>query len=144
MNLPQRLTALTLALCFCLPAVALDDAHWKKANESIEKGIAYLITQQAEDGSWMSEVGPAVTGLALNALINQPDIGPKHPAAAKAIKYILDRAQEDGSIRNGPDGILASYNTSICLSALAPVRNDPRVAGTTRHPHARAAHGVSS
>ena len=128
MHRTQRLTALLLALCFCLPAAALDDAHWKKANQSIEKGIAYLLTQQAEDGSWMSEVGPAVTGLVLNALISQPDIGPKHPAAAKAIKYILDRAQDDGSIRNGPDGILASYNTSICLSALAPVRNDPKVA----------------
>lgn len=128
MRLHQQLTALLLALFVCLPAAALDDAHWKKANASIDKGIDYLKSQQAEDGSWMPEVGPAITGLALTALINQPDIGPDDPAAKKAIAFILKHAQEDGSIRNGPDGILASYNTALCLSALAPIRNDPKVA----------------
>lgn len=128
MQLRQALTALLLALFVCLPAAALDDDHWKKANASIDKGIAYLKSQQAEDGSWMPDVGPAITGLALTALINQPDIGPNDPAAKKAIAYIVKHAQEDGSIRNGPDGILASYNTALCLSALAPVVNDARVA----------------
>lgn len=128
MLLRHQLTALLLALFVCLPAAALDDAHWKQANASIDKGIAYLKSQQAEDGSWMPEVGPAITGLALTALINQPEIGPNDPAAKKAIAYILKHAQEDGSIRKGPDGILASYNTALCLSALAPVRNDPKVA----------------
>ena len=123
-----RITILTLVALFCLPAQGLDDAHWRKANDSIKKGIAYLRTQQAEDGSWMSDIGPAVTGLALTALLQQPDIGPNDPAAKKAIAYILERAQEDGSIRNGPDGILASYNTALCLSALARVGNDPEVA----------------
>ena len=128
MRYDKRLTALLLVLFACVPAWAADDAHWKKANTSIDKGVAYLKSQQAEDGSWMPEVGPAVTGLVLTALINQPEIGPNDPAAKKAIAYILKHAQEDGSIRNGPDGILASYNTALCLSALAPVRNDPKVA----------------
>lgn len=128
MRLIKPITALLLVLSFCLPVHALDDAHWKKADQSIDKGIAYLRTQQAEDGSWMNKIGPAVTGLALNALLNQPEIGPDDPAAAKAIAYILKNAQADGSIRNGPDGILPSYNTALCLSALAPVRNDPKVA----------------
>ncbi|MGB0768041.1 MAG: prenyltransferase/squalene oxidase repeat-containing protein [Phycisphaeraceae bacterium] len=131
-RLLRRLLASMIALCICLPVAAVDDAHWKKADAAIDKGITYLIGQQAEDGSWMSEIGPAVTGLVLNGLINQPEIGPNHPAAAKAIRYILDRAQEDGSIRNGPDGILASYNTAICLSALGPVMNDPEVAEVVR------------
>lgn len=128
MRLLPHFAVMLLAAIFALPAPALDDAHWKKANASIEKGIDYLRDQQNEDGSWMPEVGPAITGLALTALIEQPDIGPDDPHAAKAIQYILDRAQEDGSIRNGPDGILASYNTAICLTALAPIRNDPKVA----------------
>lgn len=132
MHLPRNLTALmliaALAVLITAPAAALDDEHWKMANQSIDKGIAYLVKQQSEDGSWMTEVGPAVTGLALNALLNQPEIGPDDPAAKKAIDYILSMAQEDGSIRNGPEGILPSYNTAICLSALAPVMNDPEVA----------------
>lgn len=128
MKLTLKFIAVLLLTATCLPATGLDDAHWKKANDAIKKGIVYLRNTQAEDGSWMPEVGPAVTGLVLTALINQPDIGPDDPAAAKAIAYILKNAQEDGSIRNGPDGILASYNTALCLSALAPVRNDPKVA----------------
>lgn len=121
MKLRQRLTALLLVLFVCLPAMAADDAHWKKAQASIDKGIAYLKSQQAEDGSWMPEIGPAITGLALTALLEQPDIGPNDPHAAKAIKYILSQVQEDGSIRKGPDGILASYNTALSLSALARI-----------------------
>jgi squalene-hopene/tetraprenyl-beta-curcumene cyclase len=128
MKLFHQLTALLLLIAVCLPATALDDEHWKKANDSIDKGIAYLRAQQSEEGSWMPDVGPAVTGLALTAMLQQPDIGPDDPAAEKAIAYILANAQEDGSIRNGPDGILASYNTALCLSALAPVNNDPKVA----------------
>lgn len=121
MMLRHQLTALMLLLCVCLPATALDDEHWKKADEAIDKGIAYLRANQAEDGSWMPDMGPAVTGLALTALLEQPDIGPDDPAAAKAIAYILKHVQDDGSIRKGPDGILASYNTALSLSALARI-----------------------
>lgn len=110
-----------MLLCLCLPATALDDEHWKMANDSIEKGIAYLREVQNEDGSWMPDLGPAVTGLALTALLERPDIGPEDPTAAKAIAYILKHVQEDGSIRTGPDGILASYNTALSLSALARI-----------------------
>ncbi len=124
----SRLIVLMMLLVVSLPAAALDDAHWKLANASIEKGIAYLRTQQAEDGSWMAEVGPAVTGLVLTALLEQPDISPEDPAAQKAIAYILKHAQEDGSIRDGAEGILPSYNTAICLSALARVQNNAEVA----------------
>ena len=132
MNLRHQLTALLLLICVCLPATALDDEHWKKASDAIDKGVAYLRTQQAEDGSWMPDMGPAVTGLALTALLNQSNVGPDDPTAKKAIAYILKHVQKDGSIRQGPDGILASYNTALSLSALAPVSNDPEVASAIK------------
>lgn len=121
MTFSQRLTALLLLLCVCLPATSADDVRWKKANDSIDKGIAYLRAQQGEDGSWMPDMGPAVTGLVLTALLEQPEIGPDDKTAAKAIAYILKNVQDDGSIRKGPDGILASYNTALSLSALARI-----------------------
>ncbi|MEM9110758.1 MAG: prenyltransferase/squalene oxidase repeat-containing protein [Planctomycetota bacterium] len=121
MKIRHHLTALLLLVFVCLPTTALDDEHWKKANASIKEGIAYLKSTQGEDGSWMPDMGPAVTGLALSALLEQPDIGPDDPHAAKAIAYILKHVQEDGSIRKGPDGILASYNTALSLSALARI-----------------------
>jgi len=132
MRLINTLAVLLLACLISLPAAAVDDVQWRAANESIERGVAYLRTQQADDGSWVAEVGPAVTGLVLTAMLDRPDIGPDDPDAAQAIQYILSQAQEDGSIRNGPDGILASYNTAICLSALARVGNDPQVAEVIR------------
>ncbi|MEO1237936.1 MAG: prenyltransferase/squalene oxidase repeat-containing protein, partial [Planctomycetota bacterium] len=67
-------------------------------------------------------------GLVVAAMLDQPRIGPDDPVVARALEYILARAQPDGSIRDGEDGILANYNTAICLSALARVHNDPEVA----------------
>lgn len=129
----QTITALLIAVFVCLPAFSADDERWKKANASIEKGIAYLKSQQAEDGSWMPDVGPAITGLVLTALLDQPDIGPNDPHAAKAISFILSQVQEDGSIRKGPEGILASYNTALSLSALARIGgNNPEAAAAIK------------
>ncbi|MFI4862015.1 MAG: prenyltransferase/squalene oxidase repeat-containing protein [Phycisphaerales bacterium JB063] len=127
MRLPAPLLALALmiGLIAAPRAAALDDAHWEIANTSIDAGIAYLLETQNEDGSWIPDPGPAVTGLVLTALLQHPEIDAQHPAAAKAIEYILAHVQEDGSIRNGPDGILANYNTALCLSALAKVYNNP-------------------
>ncbi len=101
------------------PAGALDAADRQRADEAISRGVVYLQSTQAPDGSWTPQVGPAVTGLALRALIDAPGVTANDPAVANARQYLLDHAQPDGSIRNGPDGILANYNTAICVSALA-------------------------
>jgi squalene-hopene/tetraprenyl-beta-curcumene cyclase len=105
-------------------AWALDDEHWKQANASIERGIAYLRTTQGVDGSWSPQPGPAITALALRVLLDRPDISRHDPAVAKALDYVLSRVKPDGGIY---DQILPNYNTAICLSALALVHDDPRV-----------------
>ncbi|MEM6552914.1 MAG: prenyltransferase/squalene oxidase repeat-containing protein [Planctomycetota bacterium] len=126
-----RLTALATGLALLLataaapPAAALDAEHRAKAQAAIDRGIAYLLEQQNPDGSWSPQPGPAITGLALRVLLQQPDIGPDHPAVAKATRYILDRVQPDGSIT---DGILNNYNTAISLSALALLDGNPEAA----------------
>ena len=51
---------------------APSDAHAAKAGESIKKAIAYLRSTQAADGSWNAKPGPAVTGLVLAVLLDQP------------------------------------------------------------------------
>ena len=107
------------------PAAALDDEHWAKADEAIEKGIAYLRTTQNEDGSWSPRPGPAITAMVVANMLDRPDIGPDDPAVAKAIDYILSKVKDDGGIH---DGFLENYNTAICLTALARVNHRPDVA----------------
>ena len=70
-------------------AYALDDAHWRKANDAIERGIAYLRTTQGADGSWSPQPGPAITALAIAPMLDRPDITADDPAVAKALAYIL-------------------------------------------------------
>ncbi|MEM6459280.1 MAG: prenyltransferase/squalene oxidase repeat-containing protein, partial [Planctomycetota bacterium] len=123
------LTLLLVAAGFAAaPAAALDSEHQAEARVAIERGLDYLRTTQNPDGSWAPQPGPAITGLVVAALLDQPDLGPDDPVVARGLQYIMDRAQPDGSIRDGADGILANYNTAICLSALARVHDDPDVA----------------
>ncbi len=91
----------------------------------------YLRSQQAEDGSWSPEFGPAITGLCVTVLMDQPEPNGGPPVVdaeeRRAIEYILTFVKPDGSIQRDT---LASYNTAICVSALARVRDseDPNAA----------------
>lgn len=116
-------------LFIAAPVTALDDAHWTKANASIERGIEYLRAHQNEDGSWSPEPGPAITALAITPMLDRPDIGADDPTVQAGIDYILSHVNDDGSIHNG---ILANYNTAICLSALSRVHGRADVAEAVR------------
>lgn len=119
--------AVLLAALFAIsgPAAAIDDAHYAKAEKTIEKGIAYLRSTQNEDGSWSPEVGPAITALAVTAMLDQPTIDADDPYVKKGIDYILSRQKVSGGIY---DEFLDNYNTAICISALSRVKGQPRVA----------------
>jgi squalene-hopene/tetraprenyl-beta-curcumene cyclase len=120
-----------------MPTRASDDAHAAKAREMIRKGAAYLKTQQdAASGGWSvpaapkgSDPGakgephyPAITGLALSALLSDPSIKQDDTVIMSGLKYLMNHQQPDGGIY---DRVLPSYNTSIVLSALAEL-DSPR------------------
>jgi len=116
-----------MSLWFCLfgsmnSAAAIDPSHEQTAREAIRRGVAFLQSTQNDDGSWTPKPGPAVTAMALGAMINSGLVEPTDPAAEKALAYILERVQDDGGIH---DGILANYNTAICLSTLDLYRDRP-------------------
>lgn len=115
------------------PAHALDAEHLATARTAIARGLDFLRSTQSPDGSWTPQPGPAVTGLVVAAMLDQPDLDATDPTVAKALEYIMARVQPDGSIRDGADGILANYNTAICLSALARIDNDPQVAAVVQN-----------
>lgn len=119
------LLALLVTFCSTNPLFALDDEHWQKAQQCIAKAITFLQTTQADDGSWTSKPGPAITALVVHGMLDQPEIDASNPYVARGIKFILSKCQEDGSIHSG---ILQNYNTAICLSALSRVNNMPEAA----------------
>lgn len=123
-----QVAAMVGALAMSTMALAGIDAERRaKADAAITKAMNYLRSQQdAATGGWsVPPAGkgqpnlPAITGLVLNGFLLQPGVDASDPAVASGVRYILGFAKDDGGIY---DSILPSYNTAICLSALARVQ----------------------
>ncbi len=120
------LAALSVALATAHPALAIDEAHKKKADEMAARAVGYLKAHQDKaTGGWsVPEPGtnkphmPAITGLIVNGMALDPKLPANDPTVLMGAKYLLNFQQPDGGIY---DKILPSYNTSIALSALAKV-----------------------
>lgn len=105
----------------CLPASAADAAA------SIAKGVDWLATHQSEAGAFSNPQFPGLSGLALWAVAASGD-----PAYSNVVKkgsdFLISNVQPDGGIyvnipgRKG--GGLGTYNTAICLTALAATGRD--------------------
>ena len=120
--------ALFLA-CIPVARAEISDAHAGKAATAAKKAVEYLRTTQQPNGSWSKRAAPAVTALVAAALLEEPSVKRDDPMVTKAIDFILASAKEDGSIH---DGVLETYSTSICLTALAKAGNDPKVAAAVK------------
>jgi squalene-hopene/tetraprenyl-beta-curcumene cyclase len=80
-----------------------------------KKALDFLLTKQADDGSWVAQAGPAVTALVLKGLL-QAGHTMDEPALQKALAFIDKNHQKDGGWYAQS---LATYNTSITLSTMA-------------------------
>lgn len=107
---------------------SLDKETAQKGREMMSRAIAWLRTQQDEKtGGWginpdpSAPQFPAITALVVNGMLLDPRLTRDDPAVARAIAFILKNQQPDGGIY---DRQLASYNTSICISALSRVGTD--------------------
>lgn len=103
----------------------IDGEHKRAGQVSIDLAIEYLSSRQhMQTLGWDDDpdflVLPAITGLIVDGLMLDPRIDQNHPMVTQGVRYILKYAHEDGSIHGGS---LPSYNTAICLSALARVNN---------------------
>ena len=61
--------------------------------------------------------------IALKALIQEPSIGPKHPAVQRGLEFVRRFQRDDGGVYSA-EGLLKSYETSVALSMFA-VLKDP-------------------
>ncbi|MEC8826539.1 MAG: cycloartenol synthase [Verrucomicrobiota bacterium] len=92
---------------------------------AIANGANYLTGQQdPETGSWSDPTLPAISALAISALMGDPnlDLNEGNPAAAdKGYEFLLSNVKSDGGIYGKG---LATYNTSLSIMALAQSGNE--------------------
>lgn len=122
------LTAAVLFASLSAPAFAgapaTDQDTRDRARQMIDNAVAYLRTQQdPKTGGWRENPTgpsyPAITGLVITGMMLDPRYDERDPTVAAGVRNILTYAKPEGGIH---DGVLPTYNTAICLSALASVR----------------------
>ena len=94
---------------------------------ALEKGAAYLYTQQRQDGSFSEKYPTAMTGLAIMALmaVGQTPDDPTHgPAIRRGLNYVLSQMRDDGYL--GQNDNSRMYGHGICTLMLT------EAAGMTR------------
>lgn len=128
-------TARLLATSICTLTIAsstlaqpLDQETRDKGLAIADRAIAYLMSQQdPQTGGFSVDPRPdayqfpAITGLVLQGAALDDDFNPNDPKVKAAVNFILSFQQPDGGIY---DRVLASYNTAICVSALAAINKD--------------------
>jgi len=118
-DMRHRITAVgILAICFaCVPALRAADDTQQKLQTAIDKGLAYLKTQQLPDGGWDHPTDPpAVTALVLKAFMLEPGYTADQPFLKKGFDHLLSYQKPEGGIFRDT---IANYNTAIAISALA-------------------------
>lgn len=126
---PLRVVAvcgLMLAACgqaLAEPAVMEPQAE-KTASlpKLVDRGIGFLRSTQAEDGSWSSFAGSGVTSLTATSLLSHGRT-PQDPVVAKAIEYILSHRQKDGGIYV-TGTMYRNYETCLAIMCLAQANRD--------------------
>jgi squalene-hopene/tetraprenyl-beta-curcumene cyclase len=107
------------------PFLAPKDLSFRnEVQHAIDRGIAWLQANQNTNGWWSTADQPAVTALALMAVVGEPS-GRFRESAPEWVKrgyaYVFSCAQLDGGIHRTN---LVTYNTAICLMALLAA-NEP-------------------
>src|SRR5438309_5761555 len=70
-----------------------------KAQASIDKSVEWLRGQQQPDGGWQKKNDPpAVTALALRAMVSDPKVDAKSPAIKKGFEQLLSYQKPEGGI----------------------------------------------
>lgn len=108
------------------PHETLDPSLTKDAVHAVRLGVQWLEAHQQEGGYWSNASFPAMTALAVSAILNSPDIvaaGAVPESASRGVAFLLRCVQPDGCIYQPVEGVkgggMPNYNTSLSLLALA-------------------------
>ena len=127
-TIPQSLIGVAVAL-FCSGFAHAEgeptDVSFKMEIErSIAKGVEYLKQQQKDEGHWSNEQFPALSAMAITAIVGDPNRkeGEAIPAQAKkGYDYILSHRKPDGGIYVEGLGV---YNTALSSVALIAANDE--------------------
>lgn len=108
----------------------------QETRQAIARGNAWLKNQQKADGYWDDPELPAITALALNAAVRDPNLKPGEKLPdhlEKGFSWLIAQQKEDGGIYNRG---LSVYNTATSLTALtSAARKDfePAIVKARKH-----------
>lgn len=123
-NVRLSVSAAFLAAVIQVPSLTrAEDAQIAAARV---KGIEFLRTTQADDGSWTTNRMSGITGMVITALL-ESGVSPDDPTVQKAFKNLMSYKQPDGGIY-APRGDLRNYETCIALLAMNAANKDGRYA----------------
>lgn len=104
-------------------AQTISGDHQRRADLIATRAMEYIESRQNPetlgfDDDPEAQTLPAITGLVVTGFMLDPGVDERHPVVVTGTRYILKHQQTDGGIYKD---MLPSYNTAICLSALAMV-----------------------
>ncbi|MHC4985315.1 MAG: prenyltransferase/squalene oxidase repeat-containing protein [Planctomycetota bacterium] len=110
-----------------IPGPVLPDLVTRETQESIEKGLEYLVRTQRQDGSWIvpqhysgySTVMTSLAGLALMANGSTPEDGPYARQVTKAMTYVLRQARHEDGLIAAPGSGRSMYSHGFSMLFLA-------------------------
>jgi len=104
----------------------LDAEHRAEAEKLIQDGIAFLLSKRDEQGGWSMEGGfrPALTALALKALLQQGGYDTSNAIVKKGFEVLLSYQRDDGGIYD-PKTSPPNYTTAVAIMALV-ASGDPQ------------------
>ena len=138
MKIPSAL-AFLLSVTFASAAPESADRYEslrQEIRQAISRGNKWLVSQQKPVGNWDDPELPALTALALNAIVSDPgfDHSGRFPESVeKGYTWLLAQQKEDGGIYNRG---LSVYNTATSVTSLmAAGRKDfePAVVKARKH-----------
>jgi squalene-hopene/tetraprenyl-beta-curcumene cyclase len=97
------------------PSMAFAGDPSMSYDEIATKAATFLKSRQKADGSWSSERGPGITGIAIASLLRVQRATPAEPAITKGLAYLEGFiSPKSGGLAEGPQ---SNYVTSIALMA---------------------------
>lgn len=124
-RLPAVVVGLVVSLAVAAAAAGPSTDEW---NGVVDKAIAYLRRQQADDGSFAKDRNIGITGIVVTGLLDSGRVDRSDPVIAKALGYIekLINPKEGHIAGDNPRMQLKNYVTSVNVMALAAANADGR------------------